>query len=592
MKKLHGILIAVMILLSLICTLYPLPGYAAEAGRNPPSQPSGGAEHTTFPLPIRENPVAAGDGCYVILADGTLIHSDFPFNRTRTLMKNAAAVYTHDEGPVVAVDRDGTLWCVYRDVWSNWLDLFRPDLPNEDGNWEKPVKLMEDVAMAAVDRFHGVILKRDGSLWIAAQKQYCKPWLEADGEEESGSPFYALVKVMDNVIWADASYYGAYAVTAAHELWGWGLSEDFDGPEKLLENVTMAAASNMAVTDNGDLLNWYYTDHYDSATSTSTRTWTGPEAILSDVDKCGRGFVIKKDGSLWVTAAASGKGRDHYWYKYGHAHQPFDYSWCEIKGDGSDLHKIQVDNAAYAAIGSGGALVLDENGTLWGIYDLNVTWNGPYRPAAPLRLMDGCFGAEGLAGDGMDNFTATQEYRPGMFSDVQETDWFADSVKSACELGLMNGYTNGTFQPNGSITLAEAVTIAARVRAVYRGEPTNFPASGLWYQPYMEYCLATQIQRINIPDYSRPATRAELASLLLGALPEDRYPAINPGIAFSDVLEDDYEAYHRFVMPMAEAGIMQGKGGGLFDPKAPVKRCEAAAMIVRCAYPELRIRAE
>lgn len=65
----------------------------------------------------------------------------------------------------------------------------------------------------------------------------------------------------------------------------------------------------------------------------------------------------------------------------------------------------------------------------------------------------------------------------------------------------------------------------------------------------------------------------------------DRFPAINPGITFSD--EDE-----SYVKWMAEAGIVQGRGGGLFDPDAPVTRCEATAMLSRCAYPGLRLHLE
>ena len=146
--------------------------------------PTGYAAEAPLTLPVRENPVAAGGSYYVILADGTLVQADFAFNRTEVLMENAAAVYTHDEGPVVAVDRDGTLWCLYMGSWGGWLEAFRPDLPYENGNWDGLVKLMEDVAMAAVDPFHGVVLKRDGTLWVAGGEKYCGPWLEEEGDGE------------------------------------------------------------------------------------------------------------------------------------------------------------------------------------------------------------------------------------------------------------------------------------------------------------------------------------------------------------------------------------------------------------------------
>ena len=55
------------------------------------------------------------------------------------------------------------------------------------------------------------------------------------------------------------------------------------------------------------------------------------------------------------------------------------------------------------------------------------------------------------------------------FSDVKDTNWFAANVKSAYELGFMNGKSEGKFDPNGSVTVAEAITMASRVHAIYSG---------------------------------------------------------------------------------------------------------------------------
>lgn len=48
------------------------------------------------------------------------------------------------------------------------------------------------------------------------------------------------------------------------------------------------------------------------------------------------------------------------------------------------------------------------------------------------------------------------------FSDVPESAWYAEFVKAAAELGLIDGYEDGTFRPNAPITRAEACTIVNR----------------------------------------------------------------------------------------------------------------------------------
>lgn len=59
-------------------------------------------------------------------------------------------------------------------------------------------------------------------------------------------------------------------------------------------------------------------------------------------------------------------------------------------------------------------------------------------------------------------FDYTAEYE-GTFSDVSYLSWYADFVQAAVDMGLVNGYENGTFRPNASITRAEAVAIVNRV---------------------------------------------------------------------------------------------------------------------------------
>lgn len=582
MKKQFGILTRTAAALAAVCAyiilalgLGTLTGYAADK---------------PLELPIYENPVAAGSGGYfVIREDGTLISSAFSFNSPKERMENVAAVYTHEEGAVLVVDRDGTLWSLGT-YPSSGLESLYPE--SHEGN--EPLKLLEGVSMAAVDPYHTVILKRDGTLWVAGRDKYGAPWLAPEQSEPGYGESY-FVQVMDHVIWADTTYYGGYAVTDDHELWMWGRTEDSTGPEKLADGVTRVSSSNTAITEEGELLNWYYTEQGFPSDKDFTRTWTQPEAILSGVAASGRGYVIMEDGSVWCGTSGWRDGmtewEQHFWDKY-HPQTPFSYGWCNIKDGGASLQELPIQDAAYAAIGSGAMVVLDKNGTLWGVRDLKTNWDDPFRPFPPVRLMEGCYGAQAPAGDGMEHFTAVREYQPGQFTDVKPGDWFNENVKTAYELGLMQGYGDGRFQPDGTITLAEAMTIAARVRATYRGDPTDLPSDGQWYQPYLDYCRVTGIDMLAYSgpwDYSRPATRAELACLLSNTLPEAEFPTLNEGLTFKD-MEEGFQFYRDDILWMARAGIMQGKGEGVFDPDAPVKRSEAAAMLSRCVQPELRIQ--
>lgn len=55
------------------------------------------------------------------------------------------------------------------------------------------------------------------------------------------------------------------------------------------------------------------------------------------------------------------------------------------------------------------------------------------------------------------------------FSDVSDSNWFSANVKTAYELGFMNGKSEGRFDPNGNVTVAEGITMASRVHAIFNG---------------------------------------------------------------------------------------------------------------------------
>ena len=59
---------------------------------------------------------------------------------------------------------------------------------------------------------------------------------------------------MDNIIWTDITAFGGYAITANHELWSWGLSDDGEQPKKILDNVAQISSSNLVLTDDGELV--------------------------------------------------------------------------------------------------------------------------------------------------------------------------------------------------------------------------------------------------------------------------------------------------------------------------------------------------
>lgn len=188
----------------------------------------------------------------------------------------------------------------------------------------------------------------------------------------------------------------------------------------------------------------------------------------------------------------------------------------------------------------------------------------------------------------MEHFTPDTAY-PG-FTDVAGDAWYAESVRTAVALGIMEGRGGGVFAPADGLTLAEAVTMAARVRARYEGG--GFPPGGTpWYRNAADYAVAHGIVGAGeYTDYTRKASRADMAGLFAYCLPLEEYErtvrlGTAPGVG-------PYTPYADSILQLYSAGIVTGDGGtGAFRPHDGVTRAEAAAIITRVALPAERRRA-
>ena len=71
--------------------------------------------------------------------------------------------------------------------------------------------------------------------------------------------------------------------------------------------------------------------------------------------------------------------------------------------------------------------------------------------------------------DALANFKQVNSYSNSVFSDVGAGEWYSDYVSIVYEYGIMSGVGDGEFNPSGNISVAEAITIAARLNSTYYG---------------------------------------------------------------------------------------------------------------------------
>lgn len=192
------------------------------------------------------------------------------------------------------------------------------------------------------------------------------------------------------------------------------------------------------------------------------------------------------------------------------------------------------------------------------------------------------------------HFPKNTQYTQGQFTDVPPNQWFTENVAEAVEFGLMKGDSSSTFQPYGDVTLAQAITMAARIHSIYTtGSESFVQAPGLsWYQVYLDYAYHHDIVDYNYytGDVQQKATRAQFAEIFANALPERALPAKN-NVSDGAIPDVPMQApYASAVYRLYRAGILAGSdANGTFSPLSYITRAEAAAVVSRMADSDNRI---
>ena len=172
------------------------------------------------------------------------------------------------------------------------------------------------------------------------------------------------------------------------------------------------------------------------------------------------------------------------------------------------------------------------------------------------------------------------------FTDVPQTAWYHESVQKAWEIGLIDGVTKTQFQPDGTLTVAQAIKLAAALYQMeHEGEVALTNGRINWYDSYVSYAVANGIIEKDYASYTAAQmnaaiTRAEFVHIFHGA--ESTYKAINqvadgaiPDVKSGDAFASDIYEFYR-------AGILTGSDAkGTFHPASSIKRSEVATILLR-----------
>jgi len=184
----------------------------------------------------------------------------------------------------------------------------------------------------------------------------------------------------------------------------------------------------------------------------------------------------------------------------------------------------------------------------------------------------------------------TEETWKNPFTDVDEDDWYYESVKFANENKLFNGVSNTEFGPNVSMTRAMLVTVLYRLE----GEPAtnkSIPFADVDMSSYYASAViwAKQNNIVNGIDDTNFApngeiTREQLATILYRYA---NYKGIDVSVGENtNILSyDDFSELSEYAIPAMQwacgSGIITGRTISTIAPKGTATRAEVATMLMR-----------
>ena len=163
------------------------------------------------------------------------------------------------------------------------------------------------------------------------------------------------------------------------------------------------------------------------------------------------------------------------------------------------------------------------------------------------------------------------------FSDVSADKWYNNAVSTLCHMGVLGGYSDGTFRPNAPITRAEFAKIAVSFAQINGfseyGYFTDVDSSD-WYAPYVDAAKSVGL----IEGYSdgsfkpeNKITRAEACTIVnrvLGRKPSKNNMKISDRINWPDCTTDDW--FYEAIMEATNSHTYQmGKRAETWIDKLP-----------------------
>ena len=170
------------------------------------------------------------------------------------------------------------------------------------------------------------------------------------------------------------------------------------------------------------------------------------------------------------------------------------------------------------------------------------------------------------------------------FSDLPDSHWAYSNIMALAERQIINGYENGTYQPERAISRGEFLKLV--MTTLYNGndyfETNNFNF-GHWATPYAIEAaqLGYLMDGTSIDNLNNTISRLEMVHILAKVCIDNRIASDEiKEIKFSDVQALD-ETSLLYIEYVTQNGLINGYTDNTFKPDKSMTRAEVATLMNR-----------
>ncbi len=190
--------------------------------------------------------------------------------------------------------------------------------------------------------------------------------------------------------------------------------------------------------------------------------------------------------------------------------------------------------------------------------------------------------------DNSSNITPAPDRNYGSFSDVNNSFWAYEAISRLYKMGIIKGYSDNTFKPNGKVTRAEFASMFTKSLNLTSSDDTqtfaDVPESNWSYKAVeaaKSYLTGYKVGNELYFYGSRNAVREDMAVALVKAL--------NLTLESNDTeLQNTFVDYDKispslrdYVYTAYKNGVMTGTNEKKFNPQGTLTRAESAVLLER-----------